>query len=484
MPTEPNSNGAPPGVPPGIPPSPSDAAAAPSTAVLAPPPPADPLPLQYGGYAGPAGHVTQFRWVVLGLVFLAITINYIDRMVIGLLAPDYLKQPNGPISEEAYGTIMGAFGLAYALGQAASGRWLDKVGTRLGYAVSLFAWSIASILHAFARTAFGFGVLRCLLGVTESPAYPAATKTLAEWFPRKERALAMGWVNAGASVGSIAAPLLVGALAARYGWQMTFVATGAVGLAWLALWLPIYRRPHEHRRVSPAELNHILSDPPEPTGRVRWIKLLTFRQAWAFALGKFLTDPIWSFYLLWLPSFFKARYGLTVTQVMWPMSAIYFMSGIGGICGGWLSSAMIHRGWDVNRARKASMLICSVLVIPAGVASTMPNPWLVVAIVGLALAAHQGFSSNLYTLVSDMFPKRAVGSVAGLGGMFGYIGLALFGPLTGLILKWTHKNYLPIFIICGSAYLVAFALIQWLAPRLEPAALEAEEPRGFDVIRR
>jgi ACS family hexuronate transporter-like MFS transporter len=427
--------------------------------------------------------MSRFRWVVLGLVFLAITINYIDRMVIGLLAPDYLKQPNGPISEEAYGTIMGAFGLAYALGQAAAGRWLDKVGTRLGYAVSLFAWSIASILHALARTAFGFGVLRCLLGVTESPAYPAATKTLAEWFPRKERALAMGIVNAGASIGSIAAPLLVGALAARFGWQATFVATGAVGLAWLGLWLPIYRRPHEHRRVSPAELAYILSDPPEAAGRIRWLKLLGHKQTWAFALGKFLTDPVWTFYLLWLPSFFKTKYGLNVSQVMWPMSVIYLMSGIGGVCGGWLSSFMIHHGFNLNTARKASMLICAVMVIPAVLASTMPSPWYVVAIAGLALAAHQGFSSNLYTLVSDMFPKRAVGSVAGLGGTFGYVGFALFGPLTGLILKWTNKNYLPIFIICGTAYLVAFALIQWLAPRLEPVPLE-EEPRGFDVVRR
>jgi ACS family hexuronate transporter-like MFS transporter len=449
------------------------------TASEVPPAAVNDLPLAGDLADAPSGRASRFRWVVLTLVFFAITINYIDRMVIGLLAPDYLKQPNGPISEEAYGYIGTAFGLSYALGQVVSGRWLDRVGTRVGYAVSLFAWSIASMLHALVRTSLGFGVMRVMLGITESPAYPAATKTLAEWFPRRERAFAMGFVNAGSNVGAVVAPYVVGWLAVSYGWQEAFLATGAAGLVWLAFWLPLYRKPHEHPRVSPAELAHINSDPPENARPVRWTKLLTFPQAWAFVAGKFFTDPIWSFYLFWLPSFLKQRYGLGIKGVMLPMAIVYLMADVGSIGGGWLSSALIKRGWSVNSARKLALLVCAILVVPAVFASKVPGLWFTVAIAGTALAAHQGFSANLYTLVSDMFPKKAVGSVAGLGGMFGYIGFSLFSALTGLILqRWTNKNYLPVFIMCGSAYLVAFALIQLLAPRLERANVDDDPAFG------
>jgi ACS family hexuronate transporter-like MFS transporter len=433
------------------------------------------LPIEY---ATP-GNPTRFRWVVLAMVFFAITINYIDRMVMGLVAPELRETFH--IDARAYGYITAAFGLCYALGQAMSGRWLDWIGTRVGYAIALFAWSIASMMHAVAGSALGFGIMRGILGVTESPAYPAANKTLAEWFPKKERALAMGFANAGANVGAILAPIMVAYLVVNHGWQWAFIGTGAVGLIWLFFWIPLYRKPHEHPRVNADELAYIHSDAPEPAGKVRWARLLTFPQSWGFALGKFCTDPIWSFYLFWLPTFFKDKFGVNLAGVALPMVVIYLMADVGSIAGGWMSSTLIQRGRSVNGARKLTMLLCAVLVVPAAFISTVKHMWSAVAIAGLALSAHQGFSSNLYTLVSDTFPRRAVGSVSGLGGTFGYIGTTLFMTATGWILSLTNNNYLPIFFICGIAYLVAFTAIQLTMPRLAPAALDDAAPGGFEV---
>jgi ACS family hexuronate transporter-like MFS transporter len=437
--------------------------------------PVQALPIDYASASTP----TRFRWVVLAMVFFAITINYIDRMVMGLVAPELRETFH--IDARAYGYITAAFGLSYALGQAMSGRWLDWIGTRVGYAIALAAWSIASMFHAVAGSAFGFGVMRAILGVTESPAYPAANKTLAEWFPKKERALAMGFANAGANVGAILAPIMVAYLVANHGWQWAFLGTGAIGLVWLFFWIPLYRRPHEHPRVNADELAYIHSDAPEPPGKVRWARLLTFPQAWGFALGKFCTDPIWSFYLFWLPTFFKDKFGVKLAGVALPMVVIYVMADVGSIGGGWMSSSLIQRGWSVNGARKLTLLVCAVLVVPAAFISTVSSMWSAVAIAGLALSAHQGFSSNLYTLVSDTFPRRAVGSVSGLGGTFGYIGTTLFMTATGWILSLTNNNYLPIFFICGSAYLVAFTAIQLTMPRLAPAPLDDAAPGGFEV---
>lgn len=335
------------------------------------------------------------------------------------------------------------------------------------------------MLHGLARTASGFAIARGVLGVTESPAFPAATKTLAEWFPKKERALAMGFVNAGSNLGAVLAPLVVPLITIRWGWQAAFYITGGAGLIWLLFWIPLYRRPHEHSRVSQSELRHINSDTPEPAGQVRWLKLLTYRQTWAFIIGKFMTDPIWSFYLFWLPLFLKDRYKVSLAAVGLPMITIYLMADIGSIGGGWLSSSLIKRGRTINFARKTALLICAICVVPSVLTSSVGILWVSVPLAGMALAAHQGFSSNLYTLVSDMFPRRAVGSVAGLGGTFGYIGTAIFMPLTGYIVDHTG-NYVYVFIICGSAYLIAFAAIQLLAPRLETAPID--EPRGFDVL--
>ncbi len=520
---------------------PTDPAAAPPAVIPDPPPPfpklAEPapvLPLEYD-HTFPRPAYSSYRWVILFLVFLAITINYIDRMVMGILAPSLSKQYN--ISKEQYGYITAAFSLSYALGQAVSGRWLDWIGTRVGYAIALLGWSVASMSHALARGALGFGIARGLLGVSESPAYPAATKTLAEWFPKKERALAMGFVNAGSNVGAIAAPMMVPWLALNYGWEWAFIVSGGIGLFWLLAWVPIYRRPHEHPRVSAAELAHINSDAAERTvGSIHlkplsprekvisstiaaivlysvvnvagwrsgwrwpvtegvgvvvaalaawvftksWVRFITYPQALAFVGGKFLTDPIWSFYLFWLPTFLNDRYGVDLKKVGLPLIVIYLMADVGSIGGGWLSSSMIKSGFSINRARKTALLICAIIVIPSVMTSKLPLLWLAVPVAGLALAAHQGFSSNLYTLVSDAFPKRAVASVAGLGGTAGYVGTALFTMFTGWVVSVTKSpanpngNYQPVFLVAGSAYLIAFLVIHVLMPRMAPARLEDE----------
>jgi ACS family hexuronate transporter-like MFS transporter len=413
--------------------------------------------------------LSRFRWVVLALVFFAVTINYVDRLVMGILAPDLQTQYD--ISNIQYGYIQSAFALSYAFGQLISGGLLDRFGTRLGYAVSLTGWSIASMLHALARGAWSFGFMRALLGVAESPAFPAATKTLAEWFPKRERALAFGFVNAGTNMGAILAPAVVPYLATHYGWQWSFILTGGIGFLWLLFWIPLYRTPEDHPRISSAELAYIHSDPPEPQTQVPWIQLLAFPQAWAFAVGKFLTDSMWWFYMTWVPKFLHDRYSLDLMHIGLPLVTVYVMSDVGSISGGWLSSSMIKRGVSVNRARKTALLICALGVVPIMLAQHVSGLWAAVMILGLATASHQGFSSNLYTLVSDMFPKRAVGSVAGLGGTCGYFGASIFQIIVGYLVG-TRQNYLVPFICAGSAYIVAFGAIHLLAPRLQPAIVE------------
>lgn len=410
---------------------------------------------------------TRFRWVVCALIFLATTVNYIDRQILGILAP--VLQKSIGWSEVQYGYIVMAFQAAYAIGLALSGRLLDRVGTRVGYAVALLFWSMAAMAHAFARTPFGFGAARFALGLGEAANFPAAIKSVAEWFPRRERAFATGLFNSGTNIGAIVAPLVVPPLAASYGWPSAFIVTGGIGLLWLALWLPMYGPPESHPRVSPAELALIRSDPPEPTVKVPWRSLLPYRQTWAFALGKFLTDPIWWFYLYWIPKFLNERHGITLLQMGPPLVSIYLIADVGSIAGGWLSSRLIQSGFTVNAARKSTMLLCALLVTPIVFAAQVKEVWSAVAIVGLAAAAHQGFSANLFTLASDMFPKQAVGSVVGIGGMAGSVGGMLIATVVGYALQWTGSYVVP-FAIAGCAYLVAMALIQALAPRLEPPA--------------
>jgi ACS family hexuronate transporter-like MFS transporter len=421
------------------------------------------------------GSSGRVRWTICALLFFATTINYIDRQILGLLAP--LLQKEIGWNEIQYSAIVTAFQAAYALGIVAFGRAVDRFGTRIGYAFSVALWSVAAASHALARSVLGFGATRAALGVAEAGNFPSAIKAVAEWFPKSERALATGIFNSGSNFGAVLAPAVVPWLTVTFGWPAAFVATGALGLIWLVFWLALYDRPERKKGLSRGELAHILSDPAETqTTKVPWRELLRHRQTWAFVIGKFLTDPIWWFYLYWLPKFLNTRHGLTITTLGLPLVAIYSMTSVGSIGGGWLSSALIRRGFTVNRARKTAMLLCAVCVVPIVTASRIGTLWTAVLIIGLAAAAHQGWSANIFTLASDMFPKRAVGSVVGLGGMAGAAGSLLFSPFIGLVLERTHNNYLIPFLISGSVYLVAFAVIQALAPRLEPVSLDRPAP--------
>ena len=413
----------------------------------------------------------HFRWLICALLFFATTINYVDRQVLGILATDQDFKTAIGWNEAEYGYVNTAFQAAYALGLLAVGGLMDRFGTRKGFSLAITFWSIAAMLHALARSTFGFGVARFALGLGEAGNFPASIKTVAEWFPRKERALATGIFNSGSNVGAIVAPLAVPFIAVNYGWQWAFVITGALGFIWLVAWLAMYRTPEEHPSLSRAELAYIQSDPPEQTGSIAWAGLISHRQTWAFAMGKFLTDPIWWVYLFWLPKFLNTNYDLNITQIGLPLVVIYLTADIGSIGGGWLSSSLITRGLSVNKSRKLAMLVCALSVVPIMFAARASNLWVAVALVSLAAAAHQGWSANLFTMTSDMFPRRAVGSVVGFGGMAGSIGGMLIATTVGLILEFTG-SYLPIFVIAGCAYLVALGIIQLLAPTLEPVNLD------------
>jgi ACS family hexuronate transporter-like MFS transporter len=408
----------------------------------------------------------RYRWVICALLFFATTINYIDRQVIGILAKD-LQTIIG-WSEIEYGNIVAAFNAAYAVGLLLAGRLMDRFGTKLGYAIAITIWSLAGMVTALARSALQFGLARSALGLGESGNFPAAIKTVAEWFPKKERALATGIFNAGTNVGAIVAPLTVPWVAIHLGWQWAFVLTGAIGFLWLILWLPIYQRPELHPKLSAPELAYIRSDPADPPSKTPWIKLIPHRQMCAFAIGKYLTDPIWWFYLYWIPNFLRDKHGLDLSTVGPPLIAIYLVADFGSIGGGWLSSSLINRGWTVNAARKTVMLVCALAVTPIVFVSEISNLWVAVSLIALAAAAHQGWSANIFTTASDMFPRRAVGSVVGLGGMAGAMGGATMAVATGYILDRTGGNYLVMFLIAGSAYLVALAVIHALAPKLAP----------------
>jgi len=413
-----------------------------------------------------AGHV---RWIVCGLLFLATTVNYIDRQVLGILAPDLQKSIGW--SEVEYGYIVTAFQGAYAIGLLVVGRVLDVVGTRHGYALALVFWSLAAMAHALARTPLGFGAARFGLGLFEAGNFPAAIKTVAEWFPRRERAFATGIFNAGSNVGAVIAPAIVPWIALTYSWRVAFVATGCIGFVWLALWYAFYETPERHRNVTPEELAYIRSDEEEPAVKLPWVKLLSYRQAWAFAIGKLLTDPIWWFYLYWIPKFLNERHGVSLAKLGPPLIVIYLFADVGSIGGGWLSSTLIKRGFTVNRARKTALLLCAVLVTPIVLASRVSGLWEAVALLSLATAAHQGWSANLFTLVSDVFPRRSVGSVVGFGGMAGSIGGMLVASGAGWVLQLTG-SYLTLFLLAGSAYLVAFAVLQALMPQLTPVRVD------------
>ena len=399
---------------------------------------------------------SSYRWTICALLFVATTINYVDRQVLGILAPTLQRELHW--TEADYGDIVSWFSFAYAFGFLIAGRVIDWIGVRRGLAIAVVAWSAAAIAHAFARTAAGFSVARAMLGMSESAIFPGSIKTVAEWFPQRERALATGIFNAGTNTGAILTPLLVPWIALKWGWQWAFVVTGALGLLWLVLWIPLYRNP-------PATGASVTD------ARVPWVSLFGHRQTWAFIVGKLMADPVWWFYLYWLPKFLDAKYGVKLAQVAAPIIAVYLIADVGSVGGGWLSSALIKRGWSVNRARKVTMLSMALLIVPTTLASRAPSMWAAVLIVGVAAAAHQAWSANVYTLASDMFPKSAVGSVVGIGAFAGAMGGVVFQRVTGRVLQANGSDYTPIFAVCGLAYVTAWVIIHLLAPRLEPARL-------------
>jgi MFS transporter, ACS family, hexuronate transporter len=425
---------------------------------------AEPIAAQQHTMAVPKkGYV---RWIVCSLLLFATTINYIDRQVLGILAPTLQKEIGW--TEVQYGYIVTAFQAAYAIGLLLVGRILDIIGTKLGFALAIVFWSLAAMAHAFARTPFGFGLARFGLGLGEAGNFPAAIKTVAEWFPKKERAFATGIFNSGSNVGAIVAPAIVPFIALTWSWQAAFLITGAIGFIWLFFWLWLYQPPEKHKRLSSGELAYIRSDAEEAVTPIPWRRIIGRRQTWAFAIGKFLTDPVWWFYLYWIPKFLNEKHGLTLSKLGPPLIVIYLVADVGSIGGGWLSSRFIRNGWSVNKARKTAMLICALAVVPIIFASQVSDVWSAVALISLAAAAHQGWSANIFTTASDMFPRRAVGSVVGVGGMAGAIGGMLVATGTGYLLQFTG-SYHAVFVVAGVAYLVALAVIHALAPRLEPA---------------
>jgi ACS family hexuronate transporter-like MFS transporter len=440
----------------------------------------------------------RVRWVICGLLFFATTINYVDRQIIGILKPTLVAQ-FGWADERIYAAVVFTFQLAYAIGLLLAGRVMDKLGTRLGLALAVVLWSVAAIAHAGAHwfpalqlptlnlnektgltvvmlggAAAGFALVRFFLGLAEAGNFPASIKTVAEWFPKKERAFATGIFNSGTNVGALLTPIAVPWITLHWGWGAAFIATGALGFLWLGFWLAFYREPENHPRLSPAELAYIRSDPPEQTTPIAWSRLIGYRQAWAFAIGKFLTDPIWWLYLFWAADFFSRAHGLDLKTIGLPLVVIYLVADVGSVGGGWLSSAFIKRGWTVNRARKTAMLICALAVLPIVFVTRTSNLWVAVMLIALAAAAHQGWSANIFTLVSDTFPRRAVGSVVGFGGMAGAVGGMLLSIMVGEILQRTG-SYAAIFLIAGFAYLVALAVIHLLVPTLAPARLDDVE---------
>lgn len=415
--------------------------------------------------------MSGYRWVICALLFAATSINYVDRQIIGVLKP--VLQGEFGWGEISFGDMVFWFQAAYALGYLGFGRVIDRIGARAGYAAVVALWTAAHIAHAFVSTVFGFIAVRFALGLGESGNFPAGLKAVAEWFPKRERALATGIFVAGSNVGAIITPLIVPFVTLRWGWRAAFIATGALSLAWLVLWLKIYRQPRAHAKVSAQELALIESDSRETPGdsqsgtKIPWRKLMRMPETWAYATAKFLIDPIWWMFLFWLPDFFAKRYNLDLEHFGPPLVAVYLISDVGSVAGGWLSSRLIRRGLTLNRARKLTMLGASFLIMPVMFAMYADNLWLAVLIVGAATAGHQAFSVNLFTFPSDVFPKGAVATVVGIGGTTGAIGGMLMSKYAGWVLE-RIGSYTPIFIVAGVVYLLALLTLHVLSPRMRP----------------
>jgi ACS family hexuronate transporter-like MFS transporter len=424
--------------------------------------------------------IGKYRWTICGLVFFATTINYIDRNVISFLKSTFTNDLGW--TDGDYADVEITFKLFYAVGMLGAGRLIDKLGTKIGYGLSTFLWSVAGVCTALVNTVVGFQIIRGALGVTESGNFPAAIKTVAEWFPKKERALATGIFNSGANVGAIVTPLSVPFIVTTWGWQWAFIITGLLGFVWLIFWFILYEVPKKHKKLSVAELNYIESDKDEQAmndvkePKLTWGQLLSYRQTWAFAIGKFLTDPIWWFYLFWLPDFFESTYNIKLTAASWPVAMVYIISTVGSVGGGWLPLYFIRKGWPVFKARKTSMLIYAFCVFPILFALVLGkiDMWLAVAVIGIAAAAHQAWSANIFTTVSDMFPKSSTGSVTGIGGMFGGLGgivLSLFVQKNMFVyyrsINQIETAYYIMFAVCAFAYLAGWLIMHLLVPRMQ-----------------
>lgn len=415
--------------------------------------------------------IKHLRWYICALLFFATTINYVDRQVLGTLAPEL--QTKIGWSELEYSRIVIAFQIAYAVMMLVSGRVIDKIGTKLGFTLAIIWWSLAAMCHAFAGNAFGFGVARFFLGIGEAANFPASIKTVAEWFPKSERALATGIFNAGTNIGAVIAPGAALWLSASFGWQSAFIVTGAIGFIWLIFWWALYDRPEKHPRLSNEEFAYIRSgDPIAHTENVPWLSLFKYRQLWAFALGKMLTDPIWWFYLFWLPKFLAREHHVTGLALIPYLTTVYLIADIGSVGGGYLSSMLIKRGWSINSARKTALLTFALMMPPVIIASQTKSVWLAILLIGLATSAHQGWSANIFTIPSDMFPRKAIGTVIGIGSCAGGLGGVLVAEFAGRVLNANPSFYLPMFIVAGVAYLIALGIIQMLAPKLEPVQLD------------
>jgi ACS family hexuronate transporter-like MFS transporter len=411
-----------------------------------------------------AGTIRNFRWYICGLLLYATTVNYMDRAVLGLLKQDIGHDLHW--TNQQYGNIQAIFQLGYAIMMPLAGRLIDWIGLRLGYAAATLVWSVSSLSHSLARTAFQFGAARLGLGLGEAANFPACIKAVADWFPKRERALATGIFNGGSNLGAILAPVLVPLVYSSYGWRAAFVFTGTLSLTFVILWVLIYREPEHHKRLSSEELAVIRSDQDGiATASVPYKEVLVHRAAWAFLIAKFLTDPVWWFYLFWLPDFLQVRYHVNLAHAAPPLVAVYAASAVGSIFGGWLSSALIKRGWPIQKSRLVALLVCALAVTAVVfVPQVVGSMWATVALIGIATAAHQGWSANLYTIASDNFPRVAVGSVIGLGGLGGALGGALVQPAVGKWLDYSHGDYGPIFVICGLAYLIALGIMYVLLP--------------------
>ncbi len=400
----------------------------------------------------------NIRWRVCALLFFATTINYMDRQIFSILGPTLQAEIGW--SESQYGLIVASFTMMYSVGLFMAGRILDRVGVRKGFAWALGGWSLAAMAHALAATPIGFGIARGFLGLTESANFPSSLKATAEWFPKKERSFATGIFNSGSNVGVILAALMVPFITLRFGWRMAFVVQGAIGFIWLLFWIPFYRRPREHKSISKEELAHIESDQePIQTEPLPWKVILKTKGTWAYALGKFMTDPVWWFYLFWLPKYLANDHGIKLDTLALPLIVIYVTADFGSVGGGWISTYLIKRGKTLIEARRIAMFVCALAVVPTLYLPYVKDVWTAVALVSLAAAAHQGWSANLYNVPSDLYPQSSVATIVGFGGALGTTGAMIFQAAAGYFLEWSGNNYAPIFMICGSAYILAWFVV-------------------------